>query len=158
MRAVRYNTRLDIDRLPMLVKESSFNYNGQFSASKVEDVYHFLNEADNAKDNDVEKTYLLCLNAHNKLIGWYIVSQGTAIASLMTPREVFIKALAVGATQIIIAHNHPSGDATPSKEDNEITKIMVDAGALLRIPVLDHIIIGDHQYYSYYESNNIIRR
>lgn len=70
---------------------------------------------------------------------------------MITPRELFIEALQKNAVSIVLMHNHPSGDPTPSREDILITKRILDAGALIGIELLDHIIIGNNQYMSFRE-------
>lgn len=94
---------------------------------------------------------LLMLNSKAKLIGETNISKGTVNASLITPRELFIEALQKNAVSIIIMHNHPSGDPTPSREDMLITKRIQNAGALIGIELLDHIIIGNNCYISFRE-------
>ncbi len=94
---------------------------------------------------------LLMLNTKAKLIGETNISKGTVNASLVTPRELFIEALQKNAVSIVIMHNHPSGDPTPSREDMLTTKRILDAGALIGIDLLDHIIIGNNRYVSFRE-------
>ena len=94
---------------------------------------------------------LLMLNTKARLIGETNISKGTVNASLITTRELFIEALQKNAVSIVIMHNHPSGDPTPSREDMLITKRILDAGALIGIELLDHIIIGNNQYISFRE-------
>lgn len=91
---------------------------------------------------------LLLFNTRTKLIGETYISKGTVNASLVSPRELFIEALQKNAVSIILLHNHPSGDPTPSREDILITRRIQDAGALIGIELLDHIIIGDNKYIS----------
>ncbi len=94
---------------------------------------------------------LLMLNTKAKLIGETEISRGTVNASLVTPRELFIEALQRNAVSIILLHNHPSGDPTPSTEDRLATRRIQEAGALIGIDLLDHIIIGDNCYISFRE-------
>ena len=94
---------------------------------------------------------LLMLNTKSRLIGETNISKGPVNASLITPRELFIEALQKNAVSIVLMHNHPSGDPTPSREDMLITKRILDAGALIGIELLDHIIIGNNQYMSFRE-------
>jgi len=101
-----------------------------------------------------ENFIVLYLNARNQLIHKEIISIGTLNASLVHPREVFEPALRNLASQTIIAHNHPSGDITPSDEDLKITKRLREAGELLGIEVLDHIIIAENNFSSLKESGN----
>ena len=98
-----------------------------------------------------EHMKLLMLNSKAKLLGETNISKGTVNASLITPRELFIEALQKNAVSIIILHNHPSGDPTPSREDMLTTKRILDAGALIGIDLLDHIIIGNNCYMSFRE-------
>ena len=91
---------------------------------------------------------LLLLNTKAKLIGECVISVGTVDAALVSPRELFIEALKRNASAIILLHNHPSGDPSPSREDVRITRRIYEAGALLGISLLDHIIIGDNCFIS----------
>lgn len=94
---------------------------------------------------------LLMLNSKSKLLGESDISKGTVNASLISPRELFIEALNKQAVSIILLHNHPSGDPTPSKTDFLLTKRVKEAGELIGIELLDHIIIGDNCYISFAE-------
>lgn len=98
---------------------------------------------------------LLLLNTRNRLVGETDISKGTINSALISPRELFVEALQKNAVSIILLHNHPSGDATPSKEDVLITKRVRDAGDLIGIRLLDHIIIGDNCYISLSEKGFI---
>jgi DNA repair protein radc len=98
-----------------------------------------------------ERMKLLMFNTKTRLLGETDISKGTVNASLVSPRELFIEALQKNAVTIILLHNHPSGDPAPSKEDLLITKRVRDAGALIGIHLLDHIIIGDNCYTSFIE-------
>ena len=89
-----------------------------------------------------ETFHVLVLNSKNNLINRQMVSLGIANASLVHPRELFREAIKVNATAIILLHNHPSGDPTPSAEDLRITKQMIEAGRILGILVQDHVIVG----------------
>lgn len=100
--------------------------------------------------SDFLKEYfvVLHLNTKNKIIKKDVISIGTLNANIVHPREVFKAALAVSAAHIIVAHNHPSGDPEPSREDIELTKKLIEAGKIIGIDVLDHVIIGDERHYS----------
>ena len=95
-----------------------------------------------------EHLKLLILNTKNVLLKAVDISKGTANASIATPREIFIEALRYRGTAVILLHNHPSGDAAPSSEDCLFTRRVEEAGKLMGIPLLDHIIIGDTSYVS----------
>ena len=99
-----------------------------------------------------EHMKLLMLNSKSKLLGEKDISKGTVNASLVSPRELFIEALEKQAVAIILIHNHPSGDTTPSENDMMLTKRVQEAGRLIGIELLDHIIIGDNCYMSFAEA------
>ena len=90
----------------------------------------------------------MLFNTKNKLIQEVFLTKGTVNASLVSPREIFLEALKYHAVSIVLIHNHPSGDPNPSKEDLLITKRISEAGAMLGISLLDHLIIGDNIYTS----------
>lgn len=98
-----------------------------------------------------ECVYLLMLDVKGHLIRETELSRGTVKASLLSPREVFIEALRAEAVHMILIHNHPSGDPTPSMEDMSVTKAIYEMGMKLDIPLIDHIIIGDNKYSSFKE-------
>lgn len=96
-----------------------------------------------------EYTKLLLLDTKSRLISQLDVNKGTVNASLISPREILIEALRRNAVSMILLHNHPSGDPTPSEADISITKRLKAAGELVEIPLLDHIIIGNNCYMSF---------
>jgi len=91
----------------------------------------------------VEKVWVLCLDRKNRILRSEVITSGTATSSLIHPREVFRPAIRWGATAIILAHNHPSGDPTPSKSDLQVTRKISEASKCLEIDFFDHVIIGD---------------
>lgn len=95
-----------------------------------------------------EHFVLLALNAKHRPIGLHTVSIGTLTASMVHPREVWKAALLLNAAAVILAHNHPSGDPTPSQDDLVLTTRLADCGNLLGIQVLDHLVFGDGRYWS----------
>ena len=95
-----------------------------------------------------EEMKLLLLNSKTKLIGESELSLGTVNTTLVSPREVFVEALRRNAVAVILLHNHPSGDPTPSKQDVLITRRVTEAGRLIGVELLDHIIIGDNCFIS----------
>ena len=94
-----------------------------------------------------ENLIMLALDTKNKVLGYFTISIGTLNSSLVSPREIFKRAMLVNANSIILAHNHPSGDCTPSTEDIQATKRIKECGKILGIELLDHIIIGDYGNY-----------
>lgn len=103
----------------------------------------------------VEKVFLLCLDSQLHLLKECELSKGTINASLISPREIFIEALNAEAVHILLIHNHPSGNPNPSRADIQISKKVMEAGEMIDIHLLDHIIIGDHSYISLKEQKII---
>lgn len=96
--------------------------------------------------DDCQESFLVvCVDAKNKAVGWKVVAIGTTSRCQVDVGAVFRPAIALGASGVIVAHNHPSGDCTPSREDLELTRRLDEAGALLGIRVLDHLVLG-HRY------------
>ena len=93
----------------------------------------------------------LYLNTKNYIIHDEIISIGHLSGALVHPREVFKAAVEFSANNVIVVHNHPSGDPDPSENDDKITQMLKEAGNILNIPVTDHVIIGEDSYYSYNE-------
>lgn len=91
------------------------------------------------------------LNTKNQIIDYQTIFIGTSNKSIVHPRDIYKEALKYAAVKIMILHNHPSGDPTPSKEDIIFTKRLLEAGNILQIPLLDHLIIGKNKYYSFYD-------
>lgn len=98
-----------------------------------------------------EQLIALFLNTKNELLSYKVIFVGTQNKSITHPREIFYYAIKSGAMKIILAHNHPSNDVTPSQEDMEFTKKIVESGLLLQIPVIDHIVLGETQFFSFFD-------
>ncbi len=120
------------------------------TASKVFDYFNTK-----LKDKKQEYFYCLYLNSNKKVIKNKLLFLGTLNYSTVHPREIFKEAYLVNATSIICVHNHPTGNITPSKNDIDLTDSLIKAGVLLGIKVDDHIIIGNNNYYSFFENNLI---
>lgn len=105
-----------------------------------EAVYRYL--AGELRYEQQENFVALMLDTRRKLIKRCNISKGTANRTIVHPRDVYREAILCGASSIIVAHNHPSGDSSPSKQDRELTRTLADAGETLHLPLLDHIIIG----------------
>jgi len=101
-----------------------------------------------------ESFWILALDSQHRIAGAgpTVITRGILNSSLVHPREVFCAAIVAGAAAVILSHNHPSGDPTPSVDDRVVTDQMVAAGRLLDIPVHDHVIIGRGRYVSFAES------
>jgi len=100
---------------------------------------------------DREQFRIVLLDAKNHVLGVRTVSVGSLSSSIVHPREIFKDAIARSSAAIVLVHNHPSGDPTPSQEDVEVTRRLVEAGRLLGIEVLDHVVVGDNRYVSFKE-------
>lgn len=115
-----------------------------------EDVWKELKDI---RDNKKEHFVVFYLDSRNQEIKREIISVGSLNASLVHPREVFEPAIKHLAAQIILAHNHPSGDTEPSEDDLTVNKRLVEAGKILGIEVIDHIIVTQSRYFSFKERN-----
>ena len=131
-----------------LVKEESHKYEVETRISCPKDIYEVLTKVCRIQCNAEEVFILITLNTKNIVTGYFEVHRGTINTSLVHPREVFKRALLNNASNIIVAHNHPSGDPNPSKEDIQITERLKEAGNLLGINLIDHIIVGEDKYIS----------
>ena len=143
MRVVKYKTKLTDDGKAVLEKEVSVNYpeldRKMNSPEKVVVLArHFLH----LHEQTEEYLYMICMNVKLEMTSVFELSHGNVNSSIVSVREMFQKALLANAVSIIVMHNHPSGDPTPSREDIQVTKGMVDAGDLLGVQVIDHIIVG----------------
>ena len=101
-----------------------------------------------------ENFYAVYLDTKSNLISYKLLFKGTINTSGVHPREIFKYAFLESAYSIIVIHNHPSGEANPSNEDTKLTSMLFEIGKLMNIPVLDHIIIGNNEYFSFYEYMN----
>ena len=99
-----------------------------------------------------EEFRVLLLNTQHAVLRELVVTRGTLDASVVHPREVFRAAITESAAAVVLVHNHPSGDPTPSREDRDVTDQLAGAGRLVGIPVLDHVVIGDGRYVSFVEA------
>src|SRR3989344_5557181 len=116
------------------------------NAKDVFDLFH-----ERLKDDKQENFIVLMLSAKNNIIGDQLVFKGTLDSALIHPREVFKAAIRSSASKIILVHNHPSGDPAPSEDDLKITQILIDAGKMLNIPILDHVIVGKEKWWNWVE-------
>jgi DNA repair protein RadC len=100
------------------------------------------------RDVPQEEFHALLLNSRHRIVREVLVTRGTLDSALVHPREVFRPAVAEGAAGVILVHNHPSGDPTPSAEDRAVTRQLAEAGRAVGIPVLDHVVVGRGTYVS----------
>ena len=131
-----------------LVKETSVRYDYERKIKTPEDAVRILRTVLELQDEPVEKFGILALDTKNRVIGVHIISVGTLNSAMVHPREIFKAAILNNAASIICFHNHPSGDPSPSSEDMDVTRRVVESGKMLGIDVLDHVIIGDPRYVS----------
>ena len=144
VRITKYKTRLTKNKRVELEKEVSKNCPGlEYAIKSPDDAATIGREFLRIHEESEEYMHMICLNTKNKVIGVFEISHGNVNSSIVGTREVFQKALLANAVSIILLHNHPSGDCTPSREDIDVTKRLVEAGKILGIEVLDHLVIAD---------------
>jgi len=135
-----------LDILRTLIREKSRKLGGPFDAYNAFRKYALESQ---------EHFLVATLNGAHEIVDTFVVTIGLANRTLVHPREVYRKAVQDSACAIIVGHNHPSGNLEPSIEDLEITKRLQEAGKVLGIPMLDHLIIGSQGYHSMIESGDI---
>ena len=144
---------LKILSLVQLCKRYGTLVNGGYSKKEIKsakDVFDLLSSR--VKDYNEEHLYVICLDTKNFVNNIHRICIGTLNSSLIHPREVFKAAIKENSNSIILCHNHPSGDVSPSDEDNLITEKLKKFGEELGIKVLDHVIIGKEKYWSWVEN------
>jgi DNA repair protein RadC len=134
-----------------LFKERTIEYGHTDTPEKVFEIMCKLG----AQSWPEEHLYLFCLASSKRVVGVHELSHGSIRASITSLADIFKRALLNNATEIILAHNHPSGRVVPSAEDISTTRKVIEAGKLLEITLVDHVIIGDDQYCSLQEANLI---
>ena len=149
MRISKYRAEISEEKKPVLVKEQAFNYSREFCLNNADIAVRFLQEKFHAEKLYTEHLWMLTANTKLNLTGIFEISSGSVNGTLAGMKEIFTKALLAGATGIILAHNHPSGDVTASKEDLQVMEKIQKCCELLEIQFLDFIIIGDREYKSY---------
>ena len=143
VRALKIRAMFEIFRKTSRLEKGGY----KSSITCAEDVYnHFVDKFRLLKK---EHFFCLLLDTKNKIIQEVLVSMGTLNSSVVHPREVFNPAIENSANSIILVHNHPSGDPKPSDEDRKITELLVEVGETVNIKVLDHVIIGHEDFWSY---------
>lgn len=153
MRIVKYTTELGENGDAVLVKETSQNYSHANYLNSPESIYKFCCYFLRMDKKTEEHVYILCFNAKYRMIGFFEISHGTYDKSIAEPRDILRNALLLNAVSVILVHNHPSGDATPSDEDNTLYKRVKSAGEIVGIKIPDSMIIGSNQYYSFAEQD-----
>lgn len=143
MRVLLLDTKFDSDRLPEIEVIGRKNIPGIKNLRTPSNISILFEHLFALSEKTEEYVYMLCLNTALKPIGIFEISHGTVDLSVCNPREVFMKALLVGATSIIVVHNHPSGDNKPGDVDVKAMKRLVECGELMKIKLLDSIIVGN---------------
>ncbi len=135
------------------VREIEYTYDKRPKINSMDDVVRIVQPM--IADANKEFFMALYLNTKNGVLKQEVISIGSLNANIVHPREIFKTACMISASSIIVAHNHPSGDPTPSREDIEITKKLHEAGKMMGIELLDHVIIGYDRYYGFKESGQL---
>jgi len=130
------------------------DYSNKIKLNSSNNIYEYMKYE--LIDKKQEYFYCLYVNGKKELIERKLLFMGTVNRSVVHPREVFKNAYLCSASGIICVHNHPSGDITPSREDIHFTNALVELGQMNGIPIIDHIIVSDNNYYSFYEEGKII--
>lgn len=147
VKALRVLSLLEINKRNNKLQRGGFGN----TIESAKDIFNLFVE--DLKNKKKEHFYALYLDTKNRIIEKpELISTGTLNSSIVHPREIFKEAIKKSANAIILVHNHPSGDCSPSDEDLQITKKLIDAGKLLGIKVLDHVIIGD-EFWSWKDNN-----
>lgn len=149
MRIDKMNTMLDEKYGVALIKECGKNYAGLERLDSPRQIVQVMNDLFYLNKRAEEYVYLLAMTAKNRVIGVFEVSHGTGNTSLAGIREILIRSLLSGAMNIVIVHNHPSGEPEPSKQDMQVTERLKQASRMVGIYFCDHIIIGRDGFYSF---------
>lgn len=142
MKLTKYRTELNDDGLNCLVKEETRLYPDAKRIRNPEDIVAVMNNVYRLDKMAEEYVYEITMDAKGKVLGVFEISHGTADSSVVAARDVMKRALLVGAINVIVVHNHPSGVAEPSSQDMDVAKKLNEAGKLLDINVSDFVIIG----------------
>ena len=151
MRITTYKSYINESKMNYLVKESSTNNPSMDSINTPQDLAEIMRDVFHIHELAEETVYMVCLNSKCVPTAFFVIGKGTVNTCYFSTREIFIQALLSSAVQIILCHNHPSGDVTPSEADITITATVKAAGKLLNIPLQDHIIIGGYHHFSFKE-------
>ena len=141
---IKYKTKLTRNKRAELDKEVIVDSPDEsFIITCPRDIDDIARRFIGSHEHTEEHMYMFCLNTKNRIVGIFEISHGNVNSSIVGSREIFQKALLANAVQILLVHNHPSGDTEPSKEDIFVTKKIKELGEFIGVPLVDHIIIGD---------------
>lgn len=152
MQIKKYDTFLRQDNTPELILEKSVVYGEETILNKPELIAEMFRQVFLLDRRTEEYVYMLALNTKCVPIGAFELYHGTVNTTVVSPREVYMKALLCGAVSVVIVHNHPSGDVTPSEADLGMVDNMKQAGVMLEVELMDSIIISSKDYYSFRET------
>lgn len=147
-----YDARLKDDKTTVIVKEKTIDYDKDIRTDNPSDIAGLMRNILEMDRLAEEHCYMIVMNNACKLLGVFFLSKGTVNSSLISAREVYMRGLMIGGSMIIITHNHPSGKAVPTRVDIETSVKIKQAGNMIGIPLIDHIIIGGKDYFSFSEN------
>lgn len=145
-----YKTEIDETRRVRIVKEKEFNYSERQIVNPI-DIVQMLNNIYRMNRLAEEHCYLVCMDTKCNIIGVFQIAHGTVHEAIVSSRDVFMKTLMLGAKRIIVVHNHPSFDVSPSNVDIKLYEKLKQGADLLDVELCDFIIIGGEQYMSFDE-------
>lgn len=151
MKIVQYKTMNNAEGLPELVSVMEASYDGD-RLFNPESIVGMMNGVFQAGAQAEEYVYEVCFNSKGKPVGVFEVAHGTVKCAYFDTREVYQKALMCGAVSIILVHNHPSGDPSPSKADRDVAATFSEAGRMIGVHMADSIIVGGGSYFSFNEA------
>lgn len=151
-----FKMEMDNNWMDTLVMEKIVPYESESRFDNAEKIVDMMNKVFNLYKQSEEYVYMIALDARCHIRGLTEISHGGVKASYVDPRSVFQKALMLGAVGIIIIHNHPGRELSPSKEDISLTERLVEAGKILGIPIHDHIIIAGLRDYCSMRADGIL--
>ena len=147
-----YDARLKDDKTTVIVKEKTIDYDKDIRTDNPGDIAKLMRNVLEMDRLAEEHCYMIVMNNACKLLGVFFISKGTVNSSLISAREVYMRALLIGGSMIIIIHNHPSNRVEPTEIDIETSINIKKAGDIIGIPLIDHIIIGGKDYFSFSEN------
>lgn len=149
MKVTKYNTELSEGRAVLVKEDSGYYPNLSKRLDNPQKIADFVGTVFHAGVKTEEYTWLIANNAKLDMIGVFELSHGTFDCSMANAREIFTKLCLLGASSFSLVHNHPSGDTTPSKDDLATTERILEAGKIMGIPLIDHVIVGGESALSY---------
>ena len=149
MTIYEYNARLDAAQLPILAEGKKYNIDGRVAYSNPDMLADLAGNTIGLRAAAEEYAWCIVFNAKQKIIGLFEAGHGTISSSVVDIRGILQKTLLLGGSRVALAHNHPTGDSCPSDLDRTVTERIKQAAELCGIDFIDHIVIGDGNYYSF---------